>query len=204
MIQRGYLSLLTSTPYAALIDFESALERFADHPSAIIGLSNILLDIYEGKLLPPPSIPPLILPGPSRGPLSNSSLNAAATAPTPTSTSPFPPSHHTNPSNSPSRPRPIGLPSLSLATPQQKEKQENKPHPDALTARERAYALLSSLTKLGTGWNSPEAWYALARAHELAGQEDKAREALWWCVEVEEGRGVRGWEVVSGGRGFVL
>jgi len=201
--QHGYLSLLTSTPYIALANFESALERYADHPSAIIGLSTILLDIYEGKLAPPPAIPPLILPGPSRIQPSSSTLSAAA-AETPRRTSnPHQPSSQATSSSSPTRPGPIGLPS-SLSTSPVQAKQETTPHPDALTARERAYALLSSLTKLGTGWNNPEAWYALARAHELAGQEDKAREALWWCVEVEEGRGVRGWEVVSGGRGFVL
>jgi hypothetical protein len=70
---------------------------------------------------------------------------------------------------------------------------------DRLAARDRAYGLLSGLTKLGTGWNYSEAWFALARAYELGGQVDKAREVLWWCVELEEGRAVRGWEVTGGG-----
>lgn len=74
---------------------------------------------------------------------------------------------------------------------------------DKLAARDRAYGLLSGLTKLGSGWNYSEAWFALARAYEEGGQPDKAREVLWWCVELEEGRGVRSWLVVGSG-GYVL
>lgn len=53
--------------------------------------------------------------------------------------------------------------------------------------------LLSSLTRLGSGWDDSEAWLVLARAHELSGQVGKAKEALWWVVELEESRGVRCW-----------
>lgn len=67
-----------------------------------------------------------------------------------------------------------------------------------LAARDRAYGLLSALTKSGHGWDSSEAWMALARAYELSGQIDKAKEALWWVVELEEGRGIRPWNVVGG------
>lgn len=74
---------------------------------------------------------------------------------------------------------------------------------DRLAARDRAYGLLSTLTKLGTGWNNSEAWFALSRAYEEGGQPDKAREVLWWCVELEESRGVRDWTVAGGG-GYVL
>lgn len=74
---------------------------------------------------------------------------------------------------------------------------------DRLAARDRAYALLNNLTKLGTGWNNSEAWSVLARAYELGGQVNKARDALWWCVELEEGRGIRDWFVVGSG-GYVL
>jgi hypothetical protein len=74
---------------------------------------------------------------------------------------------------------------------------------DRLAARDRAYGLLSALTKLGSGWNCSEAWFVLARAYEEGGQPDKAREVLWWCVELEEGRGVRDWSVVGVG-GYVL
>ena len=74
---------------------------------------------------------------------------------------------------------------------------------DRLTARDRAYGLLSGLTKSGPGWNYSEAWFTLARAHEESDQPDKAKEVLWWCVELEESMGVRGWDCVVPG-GYVL
>ena len=79
----------------------------------------------------------------------------------------------------------------------------NPEHRSRLAARDRAYGLLSCLTKLGTGWDQPEAWLALARVHEESGQVERAREALWWCVDLEDTRPVRGWECVGPG-GFVL
>ena len=78
---------------------------------------------------------------------------------------------------------------------------------DRLAARDRAYGLLSTLTKLGTGWNNSEAWFALARSYELGRQLEKSRECLWWCVELEEARAVRDWSEVVGGMsrgGYVL
>lgn len=74
---------------------------------------------------------------------------------------------------------------------------------DRLAARDRAYALLSTLTKLGSAWNMSEAWFALARAHEESGQPDKAKEVLWWCVELEEGTGVRDWRCLGSG-GYII
>jgi hypothetical protein len=68
---------------------------------------------------------------------------------------------------------------------------------DRLAARDRAYFLLSTLTKLGAGWDYPEAWSGLARAYEASGQTEKAKEMLWWCVELEDSRPLRGWEVVG-------
>jgi hypothetical protein len=68
-----------------------------------------------------------------------------------------------------------------------------------LAARERAYMLLSGLTRLGSGWDDSEAWLELAKAHELGGQVGKAKEALWWVVELEETRPVRGWRDVAVG-----
>jgi cargo-transport protein YPP1 len=78
--------------------------------------------------------------------------------------------------------------------------------PDAinrLAARDRAYNLLSSLTKLGSGWDCSEAWFALARAYEEGGQVEKAKEVLWWCVELEDTRPLRLWRNVGRG-GLVL
>ncbi|KAL8906967.1 MAG: hypothetical protein Q9171_006059 [Xanthocarpia ochracea] len=57
-----------------------------------------------------------------------------------------------------------------------------------LAARDRAYGLLSMLTKSGRGWDDSDAWFAFARVYEESGQEEKAQEALWWVVELEEGR----------------
>jgi predicted Zn-dependent protease len=66
-----------------------------------------------------------------------------------------------------------------------------------LAARDRAYFLLQSLTKSGEGWDDSEAWSLLARAHESSGQLDRAREALWFLVELEDGRPLRPWGVVG-------
>lgn len=66
-----------------------------------------------------------------------------------------------------------------------------------LAARDRAYFLLTALTKTGEGWDDSEAWSLLARAHEESGQLDRAREALWFLVELEDGRPIRPWSVVG-------
>ncbi|TVY43375.1 putative cargo-transport protein [Lachnellula occidentalis] len=212
--QRGYLAVAELLPYVALQNFESALTHFPDHPSATVGLSNILLDIYTEDLLPPLSIPALVQPHNFSTP-SASTVNTLVppTASITTSvaaktTSSLPGTQH----------GPLGLPTANPAPPQSKlrtlpsaESPTSPPSPkessaallDRLAARDRAYGLLSSLTKLGTGWNYSEAWFALARAYEEGGQPDKARDVLWWCVELEEARAVREWSVVGSG-GYVL
>lgn len=63
--------------------------------------------------------------------------------------------------------------------------------------------MLSSLTKLGSGWDNSEAWFTLARAYEESGQVEKAKEALWWTIELEDTKPIRRWGDVSPG-GFVL
>ena len=67
-----------------------------------------------------------------------------------------------------------------------------------LAARDRAFGLLSMLTKSGRGWDDSEAWSALARAYELSGQVGKAKEAFWWVVELEDSRPLREWRCVGG------
>ncbi|KAL9028806.1 MAG: hypothetical protein Q9196_002877 [Gyalolechia fulgens] len=67
-----------------------------------------------------------------------------------------------------------------------------------LAARDRAYGLLSMLTKSGKGWDDSEAWSALARVHEQSGQIDKAKEAFWWVVELEDTRPLRDWSCTGG------
>jgi len=83
------------------------------------------------------------------------------------------------------------------------ENQLSPPELSRLAARDRAFGLLSTLTKLGAGWDYSEAWYALARAYEESGQVEKAKEVLWWCVELEDTHPVRNWRSVASG-GFVL
>jgi hypothetical protein len=210
----GYLDLEKGNAYFARNDFESALTHFPNHPSAIVGLSNILFDIYSEKLLPPPAIPSVNLAGGSI-PLPGADESTADIV--------FPPrpvqgAESTIPSE------PLGLRNsktqkqdarrdasrANTPNPHQQQSQLSPPYKtssipivDRLAARDRAYGLLSGLTKLGTGWNYSEAWFALARAHEESGQPDKAKDALWWCVELEEGTGVREWHCVGAG-GYVL
>ncbi|KAI1777905.1 hypothetical protein F4818DRAFT_329206 [Hypoxylon cercidicola] len=213
--ERGYLAISEEAPYKAREYFEEALMHYPDHPSAIVGLSNILLDIYSEVLLPPAAIPSIIL---SEGQLTNllptkSKVQKAHASSPRAVTIPALPS------------TPLGLGGSiadSLASPlsnntssayqSSSSSVEELPAPykavslplvDRLAARDRAYGLLSGLTKLGTGWNYSDAWFALARAHEESGQPDRAKEALWWCVELEEGMGVREWNCVSA-NGYVL
>ncbi|KAK4123937.1 hypothetical protein N657DRAFT_596881 [Parathielavia appendiculata] len=230
--EKGHLSVARGRPYEGRSDFEIALTHFPDHPGAIVGLSNMLLDIYTEKLLPPPAVPGLDLGGLS---LIDDGIFASATDGTTVISStaaqtnkqakfPLLPSAPlglgpTKPRSEPVTPaEPNGYPPLAPAPPPLQpssssflgpplpppHKATSLPLNDRLAARDRAYALLSGLTKLGSGWNYAEAWFALARAYEESGQVDKARSALWWCVELEDGRGVRGWEVVGVGGGYVL
>ncbi len=211
-LQRGYLSKAQDLPYVALSDFEVALTHFSDHPSAIVGLADILLDVYAQDLSPLPPVPSLHLPG-----------NPHITSPSPVN-----PTSFENPAKSsissslsskvPGRPAPLGVPTADTISTQPtltqvrpgSENTLEPPHKasstaflDRLAARDRAHGLLSGLTKIGSGWNYSEAWFALARAYEQGGRADKAREVLWWCVELEEGKGVRDWSCVHVG-GYVL
>lgn len=214
--QRGYLAVSEEAPYVAREYFEEALMHYPDHPSAIVGLSNILLDIYSEELLPPPAIPSIILPeGQSTNllPAKSRVQNAHASS-----------NRIRNLPALPSTPlglgggiadslmSPLSNQTSSAAYESSSSSVEELPAPykavslplvDRLAARDRAYGLLSGLTKLGTGWNYSDAWFALARAHEESGQPDKAKGALWWCVELEEAMGVREWSCVSA-NGYVL
>ncbi|KAI1153375.1 hypothetical protein F4825DRAFT_266675 [Nemania diffusa] len=211
--EMGLLAVDEGRPYISRAYFEEALMHYPDHPSAIVGLSNILLDIYSEVLLPPPAIPtitgelaprettngvakdklptsskiehscllratPLGLGGGTHGSTVSDSERAA-----------FPTQQTSDPTATDKLPAPYKADSLPLI--------------DRLTARDRAYGLLSGLTKLGKGWNYSDAWFALARAHEESGQADKAKEALWWCIELEEGMGVRDWHY-AGVNGYAL
>ena len=215
--QKGALSVARERPYNAQADFEIALTHFPDHGPSIVGLSNILMDIYSEKLLPPPAVCGQDIIAAAK----NADSTSASTRPTSKSkldnypllpTQPLglgtgsKPSKTTESSKSPfldgGREKAPAESTLVTELPPP-HKATSRPPLDRLAARDRAYMLLSGLTKLGSGWNYSEAWFALARAYEESGQPDKARDALWWCVELEDARGARDWSCVGTG-GYVL
>lgn len=167
--EKGRLYLKLGDRDAAEEAFEVALGWFEDHPGAIVELAGILLDFYTQTPSPPPN--PLVPSSPAPTPI-------LASLPVSSSPSTF--------SQAPSAETGGQDTAVSNLLPR-------------LAARDRAYGLLSGLTKSGRGWDCAEAWFALARAYEETGQPTRAKEALWWVVELEEGRGVRGWECVEGG-----
>lgn len=216
----AYLFVGENAPYKARAQFEEALMHYPNHPAAIVGLSNILLDVYSEKLLPTPTIPELNLPDGDPANLSSVGQNPKLLPHHPSVGNDLPTLPSTtlglggsitddplsqslaNKAAGPVTNYKQASPSMieELAAPY---KAVSLPLVDRLAARDRAYGLLTTLTKLGTGWNYSDAWFALARAHEESGQTDKAKEALWWCVELEEGMGVREWTCVGIG-GYVL
>lgn len=216
----GYLSLDKSAPYNARLDFEAALTHFPDHPAATIGLSNILLDIYSEKLVLPHAIPRLeladgtLFPEKQR-PAEYSDKDVRPTLPSePLGLSTAVPAQD----KADRRKKLIGTATATAAESEAAAaaarsksdselpppyKASSLPPIDRMAARDRAFTLLSSLTKLGSSWDNSEAWFALARAHEESGQPDKAKEVLWWCVELEEAAAARPWSAVAAG-GYVL
>lgn len=93
----------------------------------------------------------------------------------------------------PSTPTLATLPILPSASPPKATKPTDQQDLlSRLAARDRAYGLLSALTKSGAGWDCGEAWMAFARAEEESGMLGRAEEALWWVVGLEGGRAVRG------------
>lgn len=185
--ERANLAQTLAAPKEAVEYYERALFHCLDHPAATVGLANLLLDVYTQT-------------APSTENSASSTYDQISTLPTSSpipdtapldllsdeETSTSPPRHDPSPSSTP----------LAQA--------ENETTLlDRLAARDRAHGLLSSLTKLGSGWDNSEAWFALARACEEGGQVEKAKDLLWWCVELEDTRPVRGWGCVGFG-GYVL
>ncbi|PNY23859.1 Uncharacterized protein TCAP_06204 [Tolypocladium capitatum] len=199
----GLLSLAQGEPYTARSDFEVALTHCPDHAAATVGLCNILLDIYSEELLPTPAVPPLEKAEPSAPDMASQARLKSVTyeAPKTLPSSPLGLGKSASEtgadadSQTPSRVGDDELPAPYKAT--------HLPLVDRLAARDRAFTLLSGLTRLGSGWDYSDAWFSLARAHEESGQPDKAKEVLWWCVELEEAMGVRDWRCVGGG-GYII
>ncbi|EHK15600.1 putative filamentation protein Rhf1 [Trichoderma virens Gv29-8] len=207
----GLLALAKETPYTARTDFESALTYYPDHPAAIVGLSNILLDIYSEKLLPTPAIPSLdgheVFDDvrPAKSDSSSSALKTLPYTPLGLVSDVYTTETHSSEGDEKETTKAAGSGSDSrdedeLPAPY---KAFHLPLVDRLAARDRAFTLLSGLTRLGTGWDYSDAWFALARAHEENGQIEKAREVLWWCVELEEAMGVRDWRCLAAG-GYII
>ncbi|KAG5979478.1 hypothetical protein E4U55_005116 [Claviceps digitariae] len=214
----GLLGLAKGHPYSAKSDFETALTHSPDHPVAITELANILLDVYSEKLLPPPTVPALDS--------ADNSDRASLAWPRKAVQEVFA-------ETLPSSPLGLGPATTNGVSPQSQQnvaddddddaaaaaaaaggsgtydqlpapyKATKLPLVDRLSARERAFTLLSGLTRLGTGWDNSDAWFALARAHEENGQTEKAKEILWWCVELEEAKGVREWRSLGNG-GYII
>ena len=155
---------------------EEALLWDEDHLAATVSLSELLMDEYEAFFHP--SAPPSSERPPTLGSLPSLAGSIA---------SPSQPS--ANGEDNPPAPTSSG-------------KYTHDPSPEtisAISARDRAYMLLSQMTDSGRGWDSSEAWSAMARCWELSGEEEKAIEASWRVVELEETRGVRSWQEALGG-----
>lgn len=168
--EQAALHLQLGNSESASEEFEKAIGWFPDHNVATVGLCNMLLDYYCQKIS---------VSEPTTG---------FSTVETPKS-----------------KPLLAKLPTKESA--QTDARGNQKPHrsieesPNLLSrlaARDRAYGLLSMLTKSGRGWDDSDAWFTLARAYEESGEEEKAKEALWWVVELEETRPVRDWSCAGG------
>lgn len=198
LAERGYLALAQGKKEEAMGLFENVLGHDWDHPGGIVGLSQIILDVGKDeetaiKPVPPPVASTVtdrresIYATPAQSPLllkrgsypMTPTTVASSTAPVATESTPIP---------QPNSPHPP-------AKPESTEERDLAP----LIARNRVYGLLSQLSKSGRGWDSSEAWFALARSYEEDGNLEKAMGVYWWCVGLEDTRPVRGWGGVVGG-----
>lgn len=177
--EQGYLSIAQSRPHEALEQFETALMRDPDHPRATIGLARLLLDIWDQKM-------------PAETPQSEVTHDASTLSLLPSSKQ-KPQSDSARLLNVTEPHKPQDIKSASLS-PDEEPRFLNR-----LAARDRAYGLLSALTKRGSSWDNSEAWYALSRAYEAGGQIDKLKEVLWWCIELEDTRPIRHWSNIGSG-----
>lgn len=164
-----------------MANYEQALSYFPDHPASIIGLSELLMDIYEEKMpAEPPQAPLQLLPSASGSLISEA--RPSLTRPNSSAT------------------LPSRRPSVLIEEPKTLKQDPSPAELNRLAARDRGYMLLYNLTRLGAGRDNADAWLALARAHELSREISKAKQALWWVVELEEHRPIRPWrEALVGG-----
>lgn len=187
---------LTSDSLREVVDqYEQCLMYFPNHASGIVGLSNILLDYYEKKV----DLAKKVDDGRSYVHSSSISTFGASMsyndAHTPDTLTAFTPGDELS-----------TYPFASNSAYSDASNEDLRKTPENLNriaSRDRAYGLLSILTKLGTGWDNSEAWFALARAHELGGEIDKSKQILWWVIELENSRPIRHWRNL-GCTGYVL
>ena len=208
------LSLARDEPREALRQFEGALGHVPDHKAATVGLAGLLLDVYEGTLpmcppkeapraqgevdVPPEPTPPTLAALPdTAGPPAETPRGLR---PTSSDTEPFPALEPDESAVVVDGDSPVGAaPTSAGAT---GSTGTTPPTLGQLAARDRAHALLTALTKRGHGWDDSAAWFALARALEASGQLERAREVLWWVVELEGQRPVREWGALGAGCGL--
>jgi tetratricopeptide (TPR) repeat protein len=186
--EKGALSEAQSLTHEAMQYYEEAISCFPDHPKATIALSNLLLDAWEEKI-PLEPVDPRIdsdIVDPLTG--GCTTLNGIPE----TSTQANGVAKISQSSNAESNSPPQA--SSSSAEPE---------YISRLAARDRAYGLISMLTKTGTSWDNSEAWFTLSRAYEAGLQIEKAREILWWCIELEDRKPIRHWWNLGAG-GYVL
>ncbi|KAJ5795102.1 hypothetical protein N7457_001701 [Penicillium paradoxum] len=180
--EQGLLAQSRSNPHQAIRHFENALLRYQDHPTATIGLANLLLDIWDQKLTPEPLNADVDLSVSRLSLLSETHKPMSATA---ISIDDLKATDETGNSGPPEAPS-----SAQDVEPKQLHR---------LAARDRAYGLLTALIKLGSSWDNSEAWYALSRAYEAGEQIEKLKEVLWWCIELEDRRPIRHWSNIGSG-----
>jgi tetratricopeptide (TPR) repeat protein len=183
--ERGLLAQAQSRPHDAMELFEEALVRDLDHVKATVCLANLLLDIWERKM-------PVNRPDADDLHAEMSTLYLPATAQKTNAT--LNKVQNKDFDNLEDRPMPSNRQIPATDVEEDEPKLLNR-----IAARDRAYALLSALTKRGTAWDNSEAWYALSRAHEASGDIEKLKEVLWWCVELEDRRPIRHWSNIGSG-----
>lgn len=181
--EQGLLCQAQSKPHQAIKHFEKALLRQADHPTATIGLANLLLDVWDQKL-------PLE-PANADVDLNVARLSLVTETSNPRSAQAVSTDEMKKKSASAKTPQPSEAPVSAHDV--------DPKHLHRLAARDRAYGLLSALTKLGSSWDNSEAWYALSRAYEAGEQVEKLKEVLWWCIELEDRRPIRHWSNIGSG-----
>ncbi|KAI5285366.1 hypothetical protein KEM54_000625 [Ascosphaera aggregata] len=164
--ERGLLAQAEGLFKDALSNYEEAVQYSPYHLAGIIGLCNLLLDIYDEKF-PIDDEDEEETVAVRGGELRETSLKALEERPT-----------------------------IKVPEPYRKEYPTDEPPPKLtirLAARDRAFMLLSMLTKTGHAWDSSEAWYLLSRAYEQTDDIGKTRELLWWCIELEDKKPIRHW-----------